>query len=130
MQFLGFSYLFEVEPLQGRRDGCFDSFSTDSSRLCTHSFACTRTKSFRHVHISYSRQEIKYFWWSHVTARISLDLPTFLQMPRNMAQRHQTLFPRRTSGHAHQRGKRVCLARLKLLLVFGESSIRLFQMLK
>ena len=30
-----------------------------------------------------------------------------------MAQRHQTLFPRRTSGHAHQHGgKRVWLARL------------------
>jgi len=28
-----------------------------------------------------------------VTARISLDLPTFLQMPWNMAQRQQTLFP-------------------------------------
>ena len=63
-------------------------------------------RALGHVHISYSRQEIKYFWWSHVTARISLDLPTFLQMPRNMAQRHQTLFPRRTSGHAHQHGKK------------------------
>ena len=40
---------------------------------------------------TYSLQEIKYFWWSHVTARISLDLPTFLQMAWNMAQRHQTL---------------------------------------
>ena len=47
-----------------------------------------------------------------MTAWISLDLPTFLQMPRNMSQRHQTLFPRRTSSHAHQTGKRVWLARL------------------
>jgi len=51
-QFLVFSYLFEVEPLQGHRGGCFDSFSADSSRLCAHSFACRRTKSSRHVHIS------------------------------------------------------------------------------
>jgi len=35
-----------------------------------------------------------------------------------MAQRHQTLFPRYTSGHAHQQGKRVWLARLVLLCYF------------
>ena len=49
--------------------------------------------------------EIKYFWWSHVTATISLDLPTFLQMPWNVAQSHQTLFPARTSGHTPKREK-------------------------
>jgi len=30
---------------------------------------------------------------------------------QNMAQRHQTLFPRRTSGHAHQHGGKKGLAR-------------------
>ena len=30
----------------------------------------------------------------HVTAAISLALPTFLQAPRNSAQSAQTLFPR------------------------------------
>ena len=36
---------------------------------------------------------------THTYPTISLDLPTFLQRPRNMAQRHQTLFPLRASGH-------------------------------
>jgi len=47
-----------------------------------------------------------------VTARISLDLPTFLQMPWNMAQRHQTLFPAALLATPINMGKSVWLARL------------------
>jgi len=54
-QLLVFSLLFEVKPLQGRRDGCFDSFSTDSSRLCARNFACTHTKNSRHVPIAFKK---------------------------------------------------------------------------
>ena len=71
--------------------------------LATYQELSTRT---------YSLQEIKYFWWSLVTATISLDLPTFLQMPWNMAQRHQTLFPAALPATPINTEKSVWLARL------------------
>jgi len=59
---------------------------------------------------TYSLEQIKYFWWSHVTAWISMDLPTFLQMPWNMAQRHQTLFAAALPAPPINTGKSVCFA--------------------
>jgi len=71
-QLLLFSYLFEVELLQGCRDGCFDSFRTDRSHLCAHSFACTCTKSSWHVPIAFKKLstfggvmwQLYTFWYS------------------------------------------------------------------